>query len=106
MSEEERILNLIKVNNGIITSKQSYKHGINRIFLTRLVKSRKIERVKNRLYVLSNTWNDESFNLWNKRYFFHMMQYYIFQACAKQFQVFIILQFVEDIMENEIMRAM
>ena len=47
MSEEERILNLIKVNNGIITSKEVSKHGINRIFLTRLVKSRKIERLKN-----------------------------------------------------------
>lgn len=46
MSKEEQILNLIKVNNGIITSKEVSKHGINRIFLTRLVKSGKIERVK------------------------------------------------------------
>ena len=52
MSKEEQILNLIKVNNGIITSKEVSKHGINRIFLTRLVKSGKIERVKKGLYVL------------------------------------------------------
>ena len=47
MSKEEQILNLIKVNNGIITSKEVSKHDINRIFLTILVKSGKIERVKN-----------------------------------------------------------
>ena len=39
MSKEEQILNLIKANNGIITSKEISKHGINRMFLTRLVKS-------------------------------------------------------------------
>ena len=59
MSKEEQILNLIKANNGVITSKEVSKHGINRIFLTRLVKSGKIERVKNGLYVLPNTWGDE-----------------------------------------------
>ena len=63
MSKEEQILNLIKVNNGIITSKEVSKHGINRIFLTRLVKSGKIERVKKGLYVLPNTWGDEYFNI-------------------------------------------
>ena len=63
MSKEEQILNLIKVNNGIITSKEVSKQGINRIFLTRLVKSGKIERVKKGLYVLPNTWGDEYFNL-------------------------------------------
>ena len=63
MSKEEQILNLIKVNNGVITSKEISKHGINWIFLTRLVKSGKIERVKNGLYVLPNTWGDEYFNL-------------------------------------------
>ena len=63
MSKEEQMLNLIKVNNGIITSKEISKHGINRMFLTRLVKSGKIERVKKGLYVLPNTWGDEYFNL-------------------------------------------
>ena len=63
MSKEEQILNLIKVNNGIITSKEVSKNGINRIFLTRLVKAGKIERVKKGLYVLPNTWGDEYFNL-------------------------------------------
>ena len=63
MSKEEQILNLIKVNNSIITSKEVSKHGINRIFLTRLVKSGKIERVKKGLHVLPSTWGDEYFNL-------------------------------------------
>lgn len=63
MSKEEQILNLIKMNNGLITSKEIYKYGINRMFLTRLVKSGKLERVKKGLYVLPNTWGDEYFNL-------------------------------------------
>lgn len=63
MSKEEQILNLIKMNNGLITSKEISKYGINRMFLTRLVKSEKIERVKKGLYVLPNTWGDEYFNL-------------------------------------------
>ena len=63
MSKEEQMLNLIKANNGIITSKEISKHGINRMFLTRLVKSGKIERLKKGLYVLPNTWRDEYFNL-------------------------------------------
>ena len=46
MSKEEKILNLIKVNNGIITTKEVCKQGINSVFLTRLVKAGKIERVK------------------------------------------------------------
>ena len=46
MSKEEQILNLIKMNNGLITSKEISKYGINRMFLTRLVKSGKLERVK------------------------------------------------------------
>ena len=63
MNKEEQILNLMKASDGIITSKEAFKHGINSVFLTRLVKSRKIERVKRGLYVLQNTWGDEYFNL-------------------------------------------
>ena len=63
MSKEEQMLNLIKMNNGLITSKEIYKYDINRMFLTRLVKSGKLERVKKGLYVLPNTWGDEYFNL-------------------------------------------
>ena len=63
MSKEEQMLNLIKMNNGLITSKEISKYGINRMFLTRLVKFGKLERVKKGLYVLPNTWGDEYFNL-------------------------------------------
>ncbi len=63
MNKEEKILDLIKINNGIITSKEVSEQGINRVFLTRLVKSGRIERVKKGLYILTNTWGDEYFNL-------------------------------------------
>ena len=46
MSKEEQILNLIKMNNGLITSKENTKYGINRIFLTSLIKHGKVEREK------------------------------------------------------------
>ena len=41
---KNQMLNLIKANNGLITSKEISRHGINRIFLTSLVKSEKIEK--------------------------------------------------------------
>ena len=41
---KNQMLNLIKANNGLITSKEISRHDINRIFLTRLVKSEKIEK--------------------------------------------------------------
>ena len=83
MSKEEQILNLIKVNNGIITTKEVCKHGINSVFLTRLVKAGKIERVKNGLYVLPNTLGDEYFNLiyGNNAIFSHDTALYFLGLC-------------------------
>lgn len=62
MSKEEQILKLIAKNNGILTIEEVNSNHINTIFLTRLVRSGKIERVKKGLYVLPNTWGDEYFN--------------------------------------------
>lgn len=63
MNKEEQILKLLENNMGIITTEEIVRNNINRVFLTRLVKKGKIERIKKGLYVLSSTWGDEYFNL-------------------------------------------
>ena len=62
MNKEERILKLLERNNGILTIEEVNYNNINTIFLTRLVREGKIERIKKGLYVLPNTWGDEYFN--------------------------------------------
>ena len=63
MNKEDMILNLAKDNNGIITTKEVVSKNINKVFLTRLVNNKKLERVNKGLYVLPSTWGDEYFNL-------------------------------------------
>lgn len=63
MCNEDKIIELAKNNNGIITSKELAEKNIDSIYLTRLVNKNKLERIKNGLYVLPSTWGDEYFNL-------------------------------------------
>lgn len=63
MTKEEKILNILQENNGIITTKQVEENNIDKIYLTRLVKKGIIDRIKRGLYVSVNTWGDEYFNL-------------------------------------------
>ena len=83
MDKENEILKIIENNNGIITTKEIVKTGINRIFLTRLVNKGKIEKVKNGLYVLPNTWGDEYFNLiyGNNAIYSHETALYFLNLC-------------------------
>lgn len=63
MKNEEKILQILKDNNGIITTKEVIKNNIDKIYLTRLVNKGIICRVKRGLYVSKNSWGDEYFNL-------------------------------------------
>lgn len=63
MTNEEKILKLLKDNNGIITTKELEENNIERIYLTRFVNKGIIDRVKRGLYVSKNGWGDEYFNL-------------------------------------------
>ena len=63
MTNEEKILKMLKDNNGIITSKQLNNNKIDRVYLTRLVNKGCLNRVKKGLYVDKNSWGDEYFNL-------------------------------------------
>lgn len=63
MTKEEKILKILKDNNGIITTKELEENNIERIYLTRFVNKGVIDRVKRGLYVSKNGWGDEYFNL-------------------------------------------
>ena len=63
MTNEEKILKILKDNNGIITAKEVKENNIEKIYLTRLVNKGVIDRVKRGLYVSKNSWGDEYLNL-------------------------------------------
>lgn len=63
MTNEEKILKILKDNNGIITTKEVGENNIDQIHLTRLVKKGVVDRIKRGLYVSKNSWGDEYFNL-------------------------------------------
>lgn len=69
MNEEERVLNLISKNNGILKVEQLKQINVNNITLTRLIKKGLVERVARGMYIDINTIEDS---------------YYIFQyKCPK-----------------------
>ena len=51
MTNEEKILKILKDNNGIITTKEIKKNNIANVYLTRLINKGYIDRVKKGLYV-------------------------------------------------------
>lgn len=63
MTNEEKILKILKNNNGIITTKEIKENNIANVYLTRLANKGDIERVKKGLYVSKASWGDEYFNL-------------------------------------------
>ena len=63
MTNEEKILKILKDNNGIVTTKEVEENNIDKIYLTRLVKKGVIDKIKRGLYVSKNSWGDEYFNL-------------------------------------------
>ena len=63
MTNEEKILKILKDNNGIVTTKEVEENNIDKIYLTRLVKKGIIDKIKRGLYVSKNSWGDEYFNL-------------------------------------------
>ena len=50
-------------NSGTITTKEVIESGISRAVLTKLLKTGIIERVVRGVYVNSDAWGDEFFNL-------------------------------------------
>lgn len=63
MNNEEKILDEMKKNNGIITTNEVEQMNIARKTLTRMLEKGLIERESQGLYVLPNSWGDEYYNL-------------------------------------------
>lgn len=62
MSNHMRILEMMRENNGTITTKQVVNRGISRSSLNHLLEQGKIERVERGVYILPEIWEDEIFN--------------------------------------------
>lgn len=63
MSQVDKIIELAKRNNGIVTSAMISKNNINRGFLNYLCKRGKLEKTTRGVYILPDIWEDEFFNL-------------------------------------------
>ena len=65
---EEKIKELLKQNNGIITTKQIEEIGISRVHIKQFIESGTIERVKKGIYISRDMLEDEFyiFQLKNK----------------------------------------
>lgn len=74
MNYAEQIINFAKKNNGVVTAAQVTEAGINRYYLTLLVKRNLLERSERGVYILPTTFDDEMFNLqsrYKKGFFSH-----------------------------------
>lgn len=63
MTNTERIMEMVKENNGTITSAEVTKAGLSRWSLKILVDSGKLERSARGVYILPEIWDDEMYNL-------------------------------------------
>lgn len=63
MDNISRIIELMKKNNGYITSAEVTKEGISRSSLSYLLRKGKIERSERGVYILPEIWDDELFNI-------------------------------------------
>ena len=63
MTNINKILKLMKKNNNTITTKEIVTYGINRYFLTQMVRRKLIERIARGIYIDKNELGDEFFNI-------------------------------------------
>lgn len=59
MNYKDQILKIIEDNNGYITTKKITENDIPKIYLTQLVKEKKLTKVRRGLYMLPNCFEDE-----------------------------------------------
>lgn len=83
---EEKIKELLKQNNGIITTKQIEEIGISRVHIKQFIESGTIERVKKGIYISRDMLEDEFyiFQLKNKNAIFsYNTAMYLFRASER-----------------------
>lgn len=66
MNFYDKILKLVEKNNGYITTNEVVKNGINKIFLTNMVKNGKLVRISRGYYGLPNYIEDEYYKISSK----------------------------------------
>ncbi len=63
MSKIKDIMNIVKDNDGVVTSKQLDELGIHRQYLSELVKQGKLEKVERGVYISVDVFEDSLFSL-------------------------------------------
>lgn len=63
MTNKQKILEILKKNNGVITTTEVTKAGISRGSLKHLVDTGTLERAERGVYQLSGVWDDEMYHL-------------------------------------------
>ena len=63
MTNSEKILEILKKNNGVITTAEVTESGISRGSLKHLVNTGIIERAARGVYQLADVWDDEMYHL-------------------------------------------
>lgn len=63
MSNSEKIMEMVKENDGVITSSEVSKAGISRGSLKYLVETGALERSSRGVYQIADVWDDEMYNL-------------------------------------------
>ncbi len=63
MSKVKEVVNIVKKNKGVVTSKQLDDLGIHRQYLSELVKQGKLERVERGVYISVDVFEDSLFSL-------------------------------------------
>ena len=66
MSDSQKILDLAKQNNGVVTTAMVVEYGILRGTLKHLVDTGRLEKVARGVYLLPDAWDDELFTLQNR----------------------------------------
>ena len=66
MKYENKILEIANSNNGVVTTKEVSKNKIARIYLTKLIKEKKLFRIERGIYSTSKITLDSYYSLQNK----------------------------------------
>lgn len=85
MDYKNKILEYMKNNSDMITTKEANQQGFPRIALSRLVNENLIEKVKSGLYVVKDSWGDEYFSLIyrNDAIYSHLTALYFNDLCER-----------------------
>lgn len=86
MKDKEKVISRMKENNGVITTSEIKKMGIDKKVIARLIDRKQIERAVRGVYILSESLGDEYFNkIYGKKdaTYSHMTALYFHGLCNR-----------------------